>query len=175
MYTDANTPGVTVYSNPTSGDCTWAAQSQSLATELSSNGGSVLTSVNTPAVIDALVSFAPENINHNTGTGVGTSGAYGTETIQAIFTDNPLFKVVDCAEYANNTTGSVVSCQTPFQGAFNTLQGGSSGTQIGDIQVLYSPSASEPSGTTDSGNVIIEVHNSTGYGYYSISLSGGVQ
>lgn len=188
-YSDPNDPGVTVYTYPGSSDCTWQAQSSSLASVISvaPNAASGVPAGTTSPPQDAPTSFYSMAISTSTGTGFGTPGPYGTETIKAIFTDSPLFKVTGCYEYGQYTTdsngqtvytatvGPAMSCGTPFTGATNVKYGYSSSTEIGDIQFTYSPDASETSGTWDYGNIIIEVQNSTGYGFYYVPVSGYVQ
>lgn len=168
-YTDPNNPSVTVYTDPVNGDCTWQGQATGLATSISAyNGGSVQATAapgTTSVPASTMVSFDSSSSSY-------VSGPYGTETIVALFTDNPLFQVVGCEDSANAS----VACSTPYTTSFNLgANNNNSQGQVSQFLVTYSPTSSETQGTVDSANIIVEVSNSTGLGYYFIPMSGLVQ
>lgn len=151
MVTDpVNTPGVTYYASQ---GCTWSAQSSTLSTQIGWSGGTA------------------------TAAYLGTAGcpggtgplSTGSETILGMWTDNPKFQVSGCqtgSGASTGCTGQTISNQYNVEYQTGDL------SQMGIINYTYTPTPGEASGTIDYGNVVLEISNSTGVGYYLLQISG---
>lgn len=163
----ANTPGVAVYSAPD--NCAWQAQSSSLSTQI----GFFMNPITVPAG-----SSGTEELPIGMAGTAGGPLAYGTETMVNTWSNSPLFTPVGCTTAVDGSNGEIegpaIDCGVPYTTIENQY-GMWQQNQVGYLNVKYSPSAQEASGTTDHGIIFVEIHNSTGYGYYEIPVSGSVQ
>lgn len=175
-YADSsNASGVTVYSDPVNGDCAWNPQDSNLGTSIEATP-SLAQQVDNGNLhmVQAAFDFNGSPYSPN----AGLPGQYGVESIIGIFTDTPVFQVSGCyteGGFNSDSTGyidtSPVACSTPFTASFDSEYSGSSQGQPGLLNVQYFPSSTVPSGDQETGNVIFEIQNQSGVGYYYLPVT----